>query len=395
VRKLKVAWVTPGPFAVPSDRSSSVERVVEHLARLLAATADITVYGRRAKGFPAEEYLQGVRYRRVPYRGPVSYFREVARQIAGQKPDVIRVENRPKLALWLKRRFSTTPVWLALHSLTFVTPPRIGCKRLRECFRAVDLILANSEFLRARLIELIPEAAHKIETHVPGVEPAAFPSRWEADQTDERERMLAASGLGGRKVVLFAGRLRRYKGVHRLLAAMPHIVRAVPEAVLVIAGGASYGSNKATPYVRRLHRMARSMPGHVRFLTYVPHRRLAEWYRCADVAVVPSSRNEAFGLVVVEAMASGVPVVATAAGGIPEIVADGVTGYLVPLGTDVSRQLAEKTSELLLRPLQARMMGEAGRSRVLERFTWEHAANRMLETMRRRLPRTSAVSDCV
>ncbi|HEX3542639.1 MAG TPA: glycosyltransferase, partial [Acidimicrobiales bacterium] len=89
----------------------------------------------------------------------------------------------------------------------------------------------------------------------------------------------------------------------------------------------------------------------------------------ASVFVCPS-RYEPFGLVNIEAMACGAPVVATATGGIPEIVVDGETGYLVPPGPKFVPTLAERINALLADPALARRFGEAGRRRVLERFTW-------------------------
>jgi spore coat protein SA len=100
----------------------------------------------------------------------------------------------------------------------------------------------------------------------------------------------------------------------------------------------------------------------------------------ADVVVVPSAEREAFGLVNAEAMAAGVPVVATRAGGIPEIVVDGQTGYLVdpkrPAPELKDRVLAVLTDDALRRE-----MGERGRERVREHFTWDRSAAGWLEVL--------------
>jgi len=94
------------------------------------------------------------------------------------------------------------------------------------------------------------------------------------------------------------------------------------------------------------------------------------------VFVCPSV-YEPFGLINIEAMACGLPVVASAVGGIPEIIVEGVTGYLVPVPageTALGPALAERVNELLDDPARARAMGEAGRLRVAERFTWKAIA---------------------
>src|SRR5690606_32060401 len=121
-------------------------------------------------------------------------------------------------------------------------------------------------------------------------------------------------------------------------------------------------------YVRRLHRMGNRMPKHVRFLSYVPHSRLADWFRAADVAVVPSVGKEAFGLVNVEAMASGVPVVASRIGGIREIVDDGENGYLIAPGM-LAKRLPRLISRLLSDEDLRRRLGGNGAERVRQSFT--------------------------
>jgi spore coat protein SA len=184
-------------------------------------------------------------------------------------------------------------------------------------------------------------------------------------------------GYTGKKIILYAGRLREIKGVHHLLEAMPRLAAQYPDAVLLVVGGAFYGSKRTTDYVRKLHRMARSLPRNVRFVPYVPHEQMPEWFRLADVAVMPSPRREAFGLVNVEAMASAVPVVAADSGGMREIILHEETGYLVPVGY-LSGGIADAVGRLLADQELARRMGEQAAQRVREQFTWESAAVRWL-----------------
>jgi spore coat protein SA len=112
----------------------------------------------------------------------------------------------------------------------------------------------------------------------------------------------------------------------------------------------------------------------VHFVGYVREPLLQQFYRRADVQVVPSVADEAFGLVCVEAMASGTPVVAAAVGGIPEIVVDGDCGLLVEPGSAAA--IAGAVNHLLGRPMLRRRLGERGRRLVEERFTWNVIAGR-------------------
>src|SRR5690606_10705725 len=140
----------------------------------------------------------------------------------------------------------------------------------------------------------------KIVVNHLGVDPERFPSRWSEEHQEARLQRMNALGLTGGKIILFVGRLIPIKGVHHLLQAMPKVLEQQPEARLLIVGGAYYGRNKRTPYVEKLHQLAKSLGQAVRFTPYVPHEKIAEWFRLADLLVVPSSEREAFGLVNVE-----------------------------------------------------------------------------------------------
>jgi glycosyltransferase involved in cell wall biosynthesis len=107
----------------------------------------------------------------------------------------------------------------------------------------------------------------------------------------------------------------------------------------------------------------------------VSHSDIIGFYRRAGMLVFPSVGNETFGVPAIEAMACGLPVVSTYSGGIREIVEQGRTGILVARGN--ARELARAIGQLLDDPALARAMGEAGRKRVLERFTWDVSARRL------------------
>jgi glycosyltransferase involved in cell wall biosynthesis len=186
-------------------------------------------------------------------------------------------------------------------------------------------------------------------------------------------------GSEPRAGVLFVGRLTPHKGVDRLLAALP------PGAHLTVVG--SEGHDPLPPerdYPAALRQLA--VGRDVRFVVPAPDAALPSLYRGAQVFVLPSVHHtmygrairvsELLGLTLLEAMASGTPVIASRLGGIPEIVEDGVTGFLVPPG-DVAA-LRERLAYLLDRPRLAAEMGAAARERVLARFTWQACAARCL-----------------
>jgi len=178
---------------------------------------------------------------------------------------------------------------------------------------------------------------------------------------------------------LFVGRLTPHKGIDRLLHALPAGAR------LRVVG--STGHDRRPPerdYPGLLRRLAGDQD--VEFLGTAADSDLPVLFRSASVVAVPSVErtcygravrvSELLGLVALEAMASGTPVVASDVGGLPEVVEHGVTGFLVPPG-DVGA-LRERLDQLLRDPLLAQRMGNNARDLVLERFTWSRVAERCL-----------------
>jgi spore coat protein SA len=271
-----------------------------------------------------------------------------------------------------------TKIWLVLHSITFISPKHIKRAELRACLAAADRIVVNSHFLKEQVIRMAPRARGKILVNHLGVDPEKFISRWSERGAELRQESIRRRCLQGKNIVLYVGRLIPIKGVHHLLKAMQQIAAEVPNSVLLVVGSAFYGSDRVTPYVKQLHRLGKKLRDNVQFIPYVPHSQIPEWFRLADVLVVPSNVNEAFGLVNVEAMASGVPVVATRAGGMKEIIEHGKTGYLID-APRLPDELAPWIVSMLTQEGQVERMGAESELRVLEHFTWYKTAERFLE----------------
>ncbi len=182
-----------------------------------------------------------------------------------------------------------------------------------------------------------------------------------------------------RQGVLFVGRLTPHKGIDRLIGALP------PGESLRLAGSAGHDPH---PPERNYPQLLRQLSAgkHVDFLGPVSEELLPSLYRSARLLALPSVEDTCYGrkvrvsellsLATIEAMASGTPVVCSRLGGLPEVVQDGVTGFLVPPGD--TKELSERMSELLRNPELAERLGRNAREAVLERFTWRRCAERCL-----------------
>lgn len=184
-----------------------------------------------------------------------------------------------------------------------------------------------------------------------------------------------------REGVVFVGRLTPHKGVDRLIQALP------AGATLRVAGTGGHDAHwPERTYPELLRELA--VGRDVRFLGAVADDALPGLYRSARVLVLPSVErtcyersirvSELLGLVAIEAMMSGTPVICSRVGGLPEVVEDGVSGYLVEPGNVA--ELGERLAEVLGDPVGAARMGERARERALERFTWDACAARCLES---------------
>src|SRR5262249_14288022 len=194
--------------------------------------------------------------------------------------------------------------------------------------------------------------------------------------------------------VVFVGRITRQKGLTYLLDAAEQIDRG---AQLVLLAGAPDTPEIATETETKMARVRAARGGVVWVEKMLPKREVIQVLSHATVFVCPSI-YEPLGIVNLEAMACETAVVATATGGIPEVVEDGVTGLLVPFdpGDDPSRaprdparfaaDIAERVNTLLHDPALAEAMGQAGRRRAVEEFGWTAVAERVAALYRTLTP---------
>lgn len=238
--------------------------------------------------------------------------------------------------------------------------------------RGVDRAVAVSEYVRRDIASYGVDAS-KIDVIPNGVDTTVYRPL----PPDLRER------LGGfDPLLLSVGRIIPQKGLHLLLAALDRLAKDHPRLGLAVVGE---GTTRA---VLEADARRRGLDRRVVFTGFLEESLLPTAYSSADVYVLPSLW-EVFGIVLLEAMACGLPCVGAEVGGIPEVVADGRTGFLFPRGD--ANALADRLRVLIEdEPLRRRMAGEA-RRRAVDDFEWDRIAART-ETFYERLlqsPRAS------
>ena len=233
----------------------------------------------------------------------------------------------------------------------------------RDTLHRADRIVAVSEHERGNMIDFYEAPGDRIQVIPCGVDMDVFKPM----PRDEARREL---GLGDGNVLLYVGRVQPLKGPELLLESVARL-GLNEELKVLIVGGDVTGDEEVTK-VRRLAEEL-GIDHLVSFEGTVPHRRLVHYYNAADLCVVPSF-YESFGLVAAEAMACGTPVVATAVGGLPETVKDGLNGSLV---RDRNPEvLAEKIS-LLLNDVRLRGLLASRARESVAALDWPTVAGRV------------------
>ena len=240
----------------------------------------------------------------------------------------------------------------------------------RYLCRDADLVLSLSKFSQQNISNAYGIKTRKIGVMYAGVDDTFFTNnKLSSKNTSNNEN--EQNPLKKPFHLLFSGRLngKQQKGVDILLKAMPLILKE-HEVILDIIGGG--------PRIEQYTALAQQLgiEGSVRFRGFIPHDMMPAEYSAADLFVL-SSRRESFGLVLAEAMASGLPVVSTTAGAIPEVVENGETGILVP--PEKPDELAGAIIHLLDNPENMILMGKKGKERVKQYFTWDTVAARVLD----------------
>lgn len=181
--------------------------------------------------------------------------------------------------------------------------------------------------------------------------------------------------LRGKSVILFVGHFGLRKGLFHLLSAMAIIRKEVPESHLLCIGGVPkwLGAGDHWSFLRSEIKK-QGLEDDVTLMDAVRNSELPSYYRFAKLLALPSY-YESFSKVAVEAMACGLPVVATRAGGLLEVVSDKRTGILVEYGA--VPELASATIRLLQNEEEAKRLGNEGRRRAEGMFTWEAVADRV------------------
>ena len=321
----------------------------------------------------------------------LGYILWVSLHLRTQHCDVIHLHQFSQYIPIIRMFNRSSKIVLHMHS-EWLT--QLDKALIRKRIQKADLIIGCSNYIAEKIKHAFPEFKEKIKTVRNGVDHEQFKMTNASDSDRNSHRFQ----------ILLVGRVSPEKGIHLAIGAVKKLVKDYPSIHLNIVGGIGsapreyildlsndvrikrlaqfYGENPShgSYYFECLKRMVGDeFKSYISFSGSVPHEKVIDFYQKADI-FVNSSLSDAAAMPLAEAMASGLPVIATRVGGTVNIVENGISGLLVEPGDE--EELSEAIKNLIENPELRRKMGKTGRQRVLEKFLWEKVAAALLNEYR-------------
>jgi len=398
---MRICHVGPELLPVPPTRGGAIERWIRDAAvRLHGRGHEVHVIARDHGDSRKQDVIDGVHYHFVEIPSSIDsgvaavmlrgfWHYNGVRQLLGMiAPDVVHHHSRPA-GLWLSKGGAPRAKQvISLHSMEYGWSfgyARWDRRLFNRGFAAATRVLGVSNFIREHVEQRYPSVVGKSRTVYNGVDGTVFrpPSSGDYGGTGPHSSddygATSPSEYALDPPILYVGRVEERKGVHVLVDAFEQVIsKQRPRSRLRIVGPHSYWHAEPSPYYQALRERCEANPRiELRGPTY-DDRELAAVYRDAAVSVVPSVFPEALGLTSLEAQASGVPVVVSDAGALPESVDAGKSGLVFESRN--AGQLGEAVLSIISNDERRRTMGAAAREWVMRTFSWDVIAAQLEQT---------------
>jgi glycosyltransferase involved in cell wall biosynthesis len=355
---MKIAVLTSGILPVPAVQGGAVENLIDfyleynnehHLHDITVFSAYHPAVKRHSARHSSSNNYKYIKtnsiwfkilrrvYRRYYPKGYYHssielYFELIARQLEKQSFDLFILENRPAFALKLRKRFPDTPIICHLHTnMVHTREPKA-----KDIINSTSAFIVVSEYLRKEIENV--NVPIKIDIVYNGIDTTKF---------DVKASPIERKKLGFNDndfIAIFTGRLVKDKGIKELLLAIKEINDS--HVKLLVVGAEDFSKEaEHSAFYSELLQISKSIEGRVTFTGFVPYQELPQYLVTANVMVVPSHINEAFGMACIEASAMGLPVIATNEGGIPEALI-GQKHILIEKEQDLPIQIANAILEV-------------------------------------------------
>ncbi|MDD4599666.1 MAG: glycosyltransferase family 4 protein [Negativicutes bacterium] len=381
--KSNVLFIAPESLPVPPVKGGAVESVIYQAANYLKDRFSITVISPADSSLPLVHVEKEIEYRhiarmcslrrdkvplrlakvpfiklpRVFYKSP--YINGVLEEIGNVKPDIVHVHNSPLYVLFIKQRFPNVKIILHMHNRHLV---RMNRCLADDIVKNTDIIAGVSKYIVDDIAAAFPEAKLKLRVLYNGVDTDHFKPM---PPDGIREELGVPTNS---KILLFAGRLTKQKGVHVLLEALQGDL--AEGWTLLLTGSSWFGETRKNRYLKKLEELSRNIKIPVVFTGFIEHKKMSDVLAVADLTVLPSIGEEAFPLIALESAAVGTPVLCNVIGGAAESILDGETGFL---NYDISTKgLRIKIQAVLAEEsIKLKAMRKSCRDHIIQHYSWD------------------------
>lgn len=336
---MKVAIITPGSLPLPAIKGGAVESLIDTLIKYneeknIFQLKILSCYDgeaeKKSETYKHSEYiyikaskfiLKLAQKRLIPIRW---YYRIYCylciNKLKNLDANAIIIENEFIYANIIRKKIKDVPLILHLHNdyINLFNTNKNPTKNLNQ-------IITVSDYIKDRVKDVDQKIS--IKTVYNGINLRQFIPTESKNQEIRQKYNIKEEDI----VILYAGRIIQEKGVLELVSAVTEIKNE--RVKLLICGGASFKGSRDTSYVKKVKHKSKGYEDRIIFTGFVNYSELPELYQCADIGCVPSIWEESFGLVVIEQMACGLPIIVSDSGAIPEIVDDN-SAIMVKRGKD-------------------------------------------------------------
>ncbi len=393
---MRIILISPEILPIPPIKGGAVEALIFEIIKRLPEEYKVVCCSIFDSAFPKNEIRRNVTYCRfkpglfskfltISYKFPfknsnsflywLPYSLWCVFKIVKYRPQIIYVHNRIQFIPILRFFFPHTKIMLHVHQLSVLNHEKLWNGKSAK---SLSLVIGCSQFIRNQIIKRYPHFSKPQVTYLyNGYDVQRFFPY--VQRLTERKAIRERYGINdGERVILYVGRIAHNKGPHVLIEAFSKLIDRHKNIKLMIVGGILTEGQEQKRYFNNLRE--HNFSPNVIFTGKIDYSEIDKYYLAADIIVVPSLVEEGLGNVVIEAMASGIPVIASNKGGLGELVKHKERGLLVN-EIECSDNLVNAIDSLLQSQELMNKFSKNGISFVEENLSWNMIVDRFLSLL--------------